>query len=248
MEILLFIIVGAAFLFFAAYLRSPEVKGRQGEARVSSRIQGQFNTENHVTLNDLTLSVSSGTTQIDHVLISPSGVFVIETKNMSGWIFGSKDQARWTQTLRRKKFQFQNPLRQNYKHVKTVQTVLGLKADQVHNVVVFAGSAVPKTEMPENVLWGTRELVGYLGRQREVVFSPDDVRRMASELRSKAIESGRNTNRAHVTNLRAQAAERSDPSRCPKCGSELVERKNRKTGEAFWGCSEFPKCRGTRKT
>ena len=215
---------------------------------MSSRIQGQFNTENHVTLNDLTLPVSSGTTQIDHVLICPSGVFVIETKNMSGWIFGGKKQARWTQTLRRQKFQFQNPLRQNYKHVKTVQRVLGLKAGQVHNVVVFAGSAAPKTEMPENVLWGMRDLDGYLRRQREVVLSPDDVQRIASELRSAAIENGRDTNRAHVASLRVKAAKRSDPSRCPKCGSELVERKNRKTGEAFWGCSEFPKCRGTRKT
>lgn len=248
MEILLIILVGAAVLLFAAYLRSPEVKGREGETRVSSRIQRVFNTENHVALNDLTLPVHNGTAQIDHVLISPSGVFVIETKNMSGWIFGSKDQARWTQTLRRRKFQFQNPLRQNYRHVKTVQEVLGLKANQVHNVVVFAGNAVPKTEMPENVLWGTRALNSYLAQQREVVFGREDVQRMARELRSKAIESGRDTNRTHVANLRVQAAERRDPRRCPKCGSELVERKNRNNGEAFWGCSKFPKCRGTRKT
>lgn len=247
-EILLLIIVVLFALFIPAYLRSPEFKGWRGEARVAASIQRNFDTENHVLLNDLTFSVSNGTTQIDHVFISPSGVFVIETKNMSGWIFGSKNQARWTQTLYRQKFQFQNPLRQNYKHVKTVQTLLGLKADQVHNLVVFAGSALPKTVMPENVLWGADELSDYIRRQSEALFRPHDIRRMAAALEREAMVSGRDTDRSHVENLRVQASKRNDPSRCPKCGSELVERKNRKTGEVFFGCSEFPKCRGTRKS
>jgi hypothetical protein len=53
-------------------------------------------------------------------------VFVVETKNMKGWIFGSATQPFWTQKIFRSNYKFQNPLHQNYKHVKTLQALPGL--------------------------------------------------------------------------------------------------------------------------
>lgn len=49
--------------------------------------------------HDVIVLTSNGTTQIDYLLISPFGVFIIETKNIRGWIFGSENQAKWTQSL-----------------------------------------------------------------------------------------------------------------------------------------------------
>ncbi len=73
-------------------------------------------------LNDLTLPDGEGaTTQIDHLLLSPFGVFVIETKNYKGWIFGSERQKQWTQKIYKKSFKFQNPIHQNYKHMKVLE-------------------------------------------------------------------------------------------------------------------------------
>ena len=60
----------------------------------------------------------NGTTQIDHILVSAYGIFVIETKNLKGWIFGSAENATWTQVLAGKKYPFQNPLKQNYRHTR----------------------------------------------------------------------------------------------------------------------------------
>lgn len=68
----------------------------------------------YIDINDVTIQTPTGTTQIDHIIVSKFGIFVIETKNMSGWIFGSPDQAQWTQSLPGgNRFRFQNPLRQN---------------------------------------------------------------------------------------------------------------------------------------
>jgi restriction system protein len=36
-----------------------------------------------------------------------------------------------------------------------------------------------------------------------------------------------------------------DASTCPRCGSSMVVRKNRSSGEEFLGCSGFPACRQT---
>lgn len=83
-----------------------------------------LNEQDYRVLTDLILPVAGGTTQIDHLVLSRFGIFVIETKNMSGWVFGSADRAKWTQVQKRSKRQFQNPLRQNYAHVKAVQEIL----------------------------------------------------------------------------------------------------------------------------
>ena len=87
---------------------------------------------------------------------------MVETKNMSGWIFGSERSPEWTQVIYSWKSRFQNPLRQNYKHVKAVEYSLKLSPTQVHSVVVFVGTGEARTEMPDNVIWGKRVLPFYI--------------------------------------------------------------------------------------
>ena len=55
------------------------------------------------TLNNVTLATANGTTQIDHVIVSRHGIFVIEAKNMKGWIFGNERDPQWTQSFTRAK-------------------------------------------------------------------------------------------------------------------------------------------------
>lgn len=118
--ILLCLLVAAVLSFF----RSPWFKGMFGEALVSTLLRRSLEEDTYRLLNDLTLPSGAGTTQIDHVVLSRFGVFVIETKNMKGWIYGSPDQVQWTQVIYRHKSRFQNPLHQNYKHIKTIQSLL----------------------------------------------------------------------------------------------------------------------------
>jgi hypothetical protein len=80
-------------------------------------------------------------TQIDHVLVADTGIFVIETKHYGGWILGHPDDPQWTQTLFGKKSRFQNPLRQNYGHVKVLQFLFDLSKEYFHTVIVFIGDA-----------------------------------------------------------------------------------------------------------
>jgi restriction system protein len=106
-----------------------------GEVIVSKTLQSAFASADCHLLNNVTLSVPDGTTQIDHVLVSRRGVFVIETKHYKGWIFASATSPQWTQVLYRKKFKFQNPLHQNLKHVKAVQALLDfLRPPGVHSL------------------------------------------------------------------------------------------------------------------
>lgn len=222
--------------------------GAVGERRVNSTLSRKLDAQEYILLEDLTLPTNQGTTQVDHVVLSRFGVFVVETKNMSGWIFGGKSQARWTQVMRRHKSQFQNPLHQNYLHVKVVQDLLGIDLDQLENLVAFVGSAEPKTEMPPNVFWNRRDLFNYISSKKTIRFTNVEVREFALKLRSSALEATKETSRAHVHHVREKATrKKTDPTKCPRCGWKMIERTNRKTGQTFFGCSRYPKCRGTRK-
>ncbi len=138
----------AVFLIVVWFLQSPSFKGALGERRVRQSLRAHLDEQEYRLFHDLTLPARDGTTQIDHVIVSRFGVFVIETKNMKGWIFGSADQPVWTQIVFRRKSKFQNPTRQNYKHIKAVQELLRIRAHMVHGVVAFVGSGIPKSAMP----------------------------------------------------------------------------------------------------
>ncbi|MBV1895100.1 MAG: NERD domain-containing protein [Rhodobacteraceae bacterium] len=245
MELLLILFaLGIAFLYF--YLNSPTVIGAAGERRINSMLSRKLDEQDYILLEDLTLPTAQGTTQVDHIVLSRYGIFVIETKNMSGWIFGGKTQARWTQVIGRHKTQFQNPLRQNYHHVKVVQELLSIRLNQLENLVAFVGSAKPKTEMPPDVFWSKEDLLSYITSRRIVQFTENEVRNFAHKLRSRALEANKETRREHVQHVRKKIARKeADVTKCPRCGSTMIERTNRKTGQTFSGCSRYPKCRGT---
>ncbi len=133
----------------------PALKGRSGEAILRRRLRAL----GFPILNDLILEGADGSlTQIDHVALTGRGVLAIETKNYAGMIFGRASDRQWTQVLGRQKIRFQNPLRQNFRHVEAVKRTTG---SPVGNLVVFVGGASFPNGMPSGVIAGD-ELGRYL--------------------------------------------------------------------------------------
>jgi hypothetical protein len=227
-------------------LRTPWLKGHIGEALVRLAIRWRLDRNTYRALHDITLSTPDGTTQIDHVLVSPYGLFVIETKNMRGWIFGGERQAQWTQKLYRHTSKFQNPLRQNYKHVKALAAALEVPEAIIHSVVVFVGASTFKTPMPANVTEGGG-FVRYIRSVREPVLNEEQIQDLVRRIQAQRLAPTQATRRAHVRHLETRA----DPAAerlCPRCASPLVLRTLKtgaRRGERFWGCSAFPQCRFT---
>ncbi|EIU3494365.1 NERD domain-containing protein [Pseudomonas aeruginosa] len=225
-------------------LKSPWAKGYVGELLVRLFAHWQLDKLIYRRLHNVTLNTPDGTTQIDHVFLSPYGIFVLETKSMSGWIFGSEKQAQWTQKIYKRTYKFQNPLRQNYKHLKALEASLNIAPDHLHSVITFVGGSTFKTEVPACVTQGIG-FIRYIKSFQQPVFSETEVDAML-----KALQTGRRapsfaTHREHVQNLKR----RSDPTaerQCPKCGSTLVIRTVKsgpKAGQQFWGCLGYPRCR-----
>jgi len=82
-----------------AVVKSAWFKGMIGEAIVNLSTKYLLDRSEYHLLKNVTLPLEEGTTQIDHIIVSRFGVFVIETKNMKGWIFGDARQKTWTQKI-----------------------------------------------------------------------------------------------------------------------------------------------------
>lgn len=246
MEILLILLVIAG-LVAAAGLGSPSAKGRSGERSVHTLTSNLLDNAIYRCIDDITLEHQGQTTQIDHVIVSHYGVFVVETKNMSGWIFGDENQAKWTQKIFRKTSRFQNPLRQNYRHVKVLEALLSISITKIHSVIVFVGDSEFKTPMPTNVTHKSG-LLAYIHSFTTQVLTTQQVERLVEKIEQTKLPATKETTRRHVENLRERTRNVGIGQPCPRCGSRLVLRTSKHgahSGNQFLGCSGYPKCRYT---
>ena len=130
-----------------------EKKGDVGEQIVKVAVLSKLDAAQYRHFSNLIIPAPNGTTQIDNIVVSPFGVFVIEAKCFQGWIFGGAKQEKWTHTLSRfEKYAFPNPIRQNYGHIKSLARLLRQPESRFHSVIVFAHrNCQLKTELPANV-------------------------------------------------------------------------------------------------
>lgn len=227
-----------------AFFKSPFFKGFIGEAAVRISANLLLDKNQYKAIHNVTLPTPDGTTQIDHIFVSRFGVFAVETKNYKGWIYGGERQETWTQKIYKQSYKFQNPLRQNYKHTKALESCLGISPDAIHSVIAFMGECSFKTPMPANVCKGGG-YVRYIKNKSQVVLSESEVERVFAVIQSGRLTPSLSTSREHKQHVQQQRTTEAQ-RHCPKCGSTMVQRvakSGTRAGSKFWGCSQFPTCR-----
>jgi len=218
------------------------IRGWFGEKKTTFKMWLSLNAKTYRRFHHIIIPSKNGTTQIDHLLVSPYGLFIVETKNKKGWIFGSENRAKWTQVLYSNKYSFQNPIRQTFRQKKILCEFLDIEESVVHTIVYFVGDCKFKTTLPDNVI--RSRLSRYIKRYRNCILSTQDVELLTLALEQHISESNLTT-KDHVRSLRQR---HNSNTVCPRCGSDLVERtvkKGSNVGSNFLGCESFPKCRFT---
>lgn len=244
MNNVLFIIV--AILLFAGviYLRCnrANIQGWFGEKNISSRLHTL--SDDYVLFNDVYINVGGRSVQIDHIVVSIYGIFVIETKNYKGWIYGTDNSEYWTNNIFGNKYQFYNPIKQNYSHVWALEKLLKIPENKFIPIVVFLGGATLKCDTQGVVIY-SGQLRQFILNYKMPVFSQKEVADIANILTS-ANNIDKSRKKAHIHSVRQGIAEKNTLIRngvCPRCRGKLVERKG-KYGR-FYGCSNYPQCKFT---
>lgn len=203
-------ILPLVLLVWALQAFHPRLRGLLGERRVSKVLRGLF----PAVLDDVVLPDGrGGWTQIDHIALTPAGFLVVESKNYRGLVLGTAKEPTWTQVLGRQRRAFQNPLRQNYAHLKAIESLaLGVP---VIGRVVFTNSAQFPKGVPEGVS-RLSTLAADLASERAASVAPllDDAwQRLKSHVRTDHA-----ARRAHRDDL----ARRFGPERRPTSGIRVV--------------------------
>ena len=98
MTAIIAVLLALAIGFAIGRYKAHAIQNR-GEVRLSREVKARFRPPDYHLLNHIKLRLKDGTTQIDHILVSRFGIFVIETKDYGGWIFGGANDRFWTQVF-----------------------------------------------------------------------------------------------------------------------------------------------------
>ena len=246
--------------------------GRRGEKLTERELKlvNLFGRHGKTVRNIYIPKENEETSEIDLVYITQKGIFVFESKNYSGWIFGNENDAYWITTLpNRQKNRFYNPIKQNRTHIKWLRNHVGADVP-MFSVIVFS----ERCELKQITLESEDVKVIKRDRTYAAVRSiwdsvpdalPEDrVTELYEELKRLA-DVDKPTKQAHIDHIRStyqtedpgssqavmtQESSSAEPREktCPRCGKPLVLRTAKKganAGSQFWGCSGYPSCRYT---
>jgi len=245
---LYFLLIIGGILFFLIIHRSFAIgKGVIGEMAVAWRLNKL--PEEYKQLHNVILPTTNSTTQIDHIVVSPYGIFVVETKNYKGKIYGSENAEYWTQYINGRKWQFYNPIQQNRRHIKVLQHLLkGYPNAPFYSIIAFSNRASVSTQTDSATICRFSDIKSIITKYfQEKVLSNMDVINITLSIMQKQIE-GEYAEKMHVRNAKATAYQKENKIAngiCPRCGGNLVRRRGRYG--YFIGCSNYPNCKFTKQ-
>lgn len=241
-----------ASLFTSKYSSRSEAIGDYGEKKVSSLLE-DLDCEDYRVYNDLLVRNGDYTTQVDHLVISRYGVFVLETKNVHGKVYGGSNAEFWKQYLPAsgyKRYGFtqehklRNPIWQNNGHIKTLRKLVFGNDVPMYGIVVFPINTVINVTAEQPVM-NMHNVVPYIKRYRDVVLSSEQMSFYRKRL-IEVISTSESDRKEHLVNVYRNIERRNEAvvnGRCPRCGGNLVL-KNGRYGR-FYSCSNYPKCKYT---
>lgn len=189
-----------------------ENKGQFGEYLTEYALN-KIDDYNHILENLYLPTYNGKTTEIDLIMIHKKGIFVFESKNYGGWIFGSEEQKYWTQCFPNKeKYRFYNPIMQNRTHINALSRITKIDKTKFFSFIIFSKRCELK-KIPENCkeyeIMKRNDLIYKLkfivkSKEREDIFSNEQIdnikeilepfTNVSKDIKKKHIENIQNTN------------------------------------------------------
>lgn len=241
-------------------------KGKLGEYKIFEYLEA-LNGDKKYLFNLYLPKDGDGTTEIDVVLLHESGIYVFESKNYSGWIFGTETQKNWTQTLplgrgKTQKNHFYNPILQNKGHIKWLKAYLQDDSLPFFSCIVFSERCTLKdikltsTEHAVIQRFDVLNTVKRSAATHPLSLTKEQLDSLYQRL-YPLTQVGESVKLEHIQKINENTSEQTlamappvetenKALLCPRCGADLVLRtasRGKNTGNQFYGCSNYPNCR-----
>lgn len=235
-------------------------KGFLGEYLIYKKLK-QFERQGASFLFNCYIPRENGkTTEIDVIMLYRSGIYIFESKNYGGWIFGSENSRTWTQTLPNgrtsRKEHFLNPIIQNRTHIKYLKAIIGT-GYPMYSLIVFSDRCtfmdVDLNPKEADIIYRkhVKQAVSLIDSNITVGLSDYTINEIYTKL-YPFTQQGDDVKEKHIEDIRTSLetgnsfASATNDNICPKCGGRLVLRTAKQglhAGEKFYGCSNYPSCR-----
>lgn len=241
-----FLYLISLLLFIACWILKqlyPKFRGFMGEFWIKRELK-KLPVDDYIVINDIMIKDDHGTHQIDHLVISKYGIFVIEMKNYYGLIRGSQYQNTWTQYLGKKKYYFQNPIHQNYGHIKTLSSVLNINEDKFISIVCFSNQ-VKLVVSSNSEVTQMDLLVEVIKKYHQEIFL-ENIKKVQNKILTLSMDK-KSERKKHILEIQEKLLEENKKINnmiCPRCSGKLVKKRG-KYGD-FLGCLNYPKCKYTK--
>lgn len=218
------------------FFRTPQGKGIIGEIKVRIAL-GKNKEDKKYVINNIIVVNDGKSSEIDHIVLKKTGIFVIETKNYSGQIYGGENELNWTQTLSygKVKNSFYNPILQNRTHIYQLSKILE-RNDCFVSLISF-----PKADLKTKTVThvgNIRSVKNEINKKKKELLTTEELNYYYSIL-LELKGSPKRKRRDHVKSIKKMKSD-IENNICPRCGRELVIRKGRY--DSFYGCLGYPEC------
>lgn len=177
----MFVLYGFIILFIVWAVFGQSIHGNFGENAVANQLKSLSHSK-YIVFNDVMIKTNRGSVQIDHIIVSPYGIFVVETKNMRGVITGYENAPEWTKFCRGHSVSFYNPIMQNRGHINALRHKLNLSADKFISIIAFSSRGrlnISKTYVPVVYI---SQLIGKIKCYRDIKLSPAQANQIARQI------------------------------------------------------------------
>ena len=140
MSKIILLILGMTALIAVIHVFFPGLRGRIGASRISTKLSVLPRSE-YIVISNIPFQMPSGRILVRHVVVSRYGIFIILIKNISGRIFGSEAEEKWTQKYFNRVRTFRNPLFRCHQQISLVRSASRCTKKAFFPVIVFTGGA-----------------------------------------------------------------------------------------------------------
>lgn len=252
MNLTLFILICIAISVFINFLtifielRNDKEKLNKGELQCFNQLS-KLSEKQYIILSDIMIKVEECTTQIDFIVISQYGIFVIEVKDHNGFIIADENKKFWKEyyNYNKKGIDVYNPIFQNKTHIFALSKILNLKQSKFISIICFSKKENVKFNGKNNninQIIGIQDVVSEIAKYNKIIVD-EDINRIKSKIIHNNIIN-KKIRKEHIDKIHNKKMKKDKDIGnmiCPECGNKLKV-KNGKNG-FFLGCSAYPECK-----
>ena len=197
-----------------------EYRGKAGECAVNGFLFNLSKRDYRIE-HDMRVRTAGGRpAQIDHLVFSRHGIFVIETKNYNGEVIGNVANSKWRIKYGKKVYTRENPLVQNKRHVEVLSTITELPVTSFFNIVVLFGGMKFKYKSHDNNYMSPWRMLKFIRRQEKVRFSHGQIGVVIDAVENARVknvrEASEDVKQEHVANLRERHSDEKSVAESPQ--------------------------------